>query len=790
MPLNYLRPCIGPQAVYDQGWNTLSNSVTVNPAQPAPVVTVTQERGTDTRVSWTSAGNNIAAARVYLDDRVMDWTGGGNSVLFQNYTSSNPDAAVRVFYTDGSFVDASSYFSEIPPVQNVQAVATSTDTIRLTWDNPDNSACEIGLSTGDFLFTSIATTSGTSYDITGLDPGRVYLCRIRALNTDCSSPWVIVRSRTLPAVNEVVRYTPSFASHQLAWTGSDSDEDTSSSAAQPLNFGHDLSFFGTGFSSVYVNENGSLTIGSALSVYDPTAMDLATTKIFAPFFADISRLYAASGDVTYGSDTVDGRAAFAATWHGVFSYRYDDFHFTSATDAFQVVLIDRSDISAGDFDVEFNYDYLNWDTPDSETTARAGWSNGTGQTGAYLELPGSGTPGALLDSNVQTGLAVTSTNSTIMGRHVYHVWNEPDLQIDSDNNDGLNPTTDPQAEDTAEDDSSKPGKILQVDNGDSDSDGTPDFADGYNYDENPNPSGQSGDDDSANLHFVPIIFQAHGDPATLTFTIAYDASNPTAVTTTGSGSADDPLVYHLPTTGKLRLWTRDGSNKRSAANFDSLDWANATTEQKALGYYVAPGSYSAGSWAKLAQATGQPAGMRLTLYIESVKPDVTPGDSEIAFNVDEDGSGPQPARPDAVRTTSVQAIISADNNRDSKITFDDADQTSASQPFLFWLDDKCSSWGGSDYGAAEPGKFKSSDSSKIGNNTGHDGKKVTDISALRAVAQEDLENFSQFAVSWPDTIQSLITEESKGDAPISLTRIYQQTMIRPCQDTLASLPAA
>ena len=59
-----------------------------------------------------------------------------------------------------------------------------------------------------------------------------------------------------------------------------------------------------------------------------------------------------AGDVvTYGTDTVDDHAAFGVNWVSV---GYFSQH-TDALSSFQLVLIDRSDVSDGDFDIEFNY---------------------------------------------------------------------------------------------------------------------------------------------------------------------------------------------------------------------------------------------------------------------------------------------------------------------------------------------------------------------------------------------------------------------------------------------------
>src|SRR5262249_28476006 len=133
----------------------------------------------------------------------------------------------------------------------------------------------------------------------------------------------------------------------------------------------------------------------------------------APFFADVDTRV---GNTThYGTGTVDGHAAFGVTWPDVGYY----FEHTDKLNAFQLVVIDRSDIAAGDFDIEFSYDQIQWETGDASGgsggfggfSAHAGFTNGTGDPGTNFELAGSGVNGAFLDSNATTGLVNHDLNS-------------------------------------------------------------------------------------------------------------------------------------------------------------------------------------------------------------------------------------------------------------------------------------------------------------------------------------------------------------------------------------------
>jgi hypothetical protein len=202
--------------------------------------------------------------------------------------------------------------------------------------------------------------------------------------------------------------------------------DDGSTGSVPLGFTVD--FFGTTFDNLFVNNNGNVTFGQALKAYTPFGLTTNTgTPIIAPFFADVDTRNFNSGIVQYGTATVDGRQAFGANYFNVGYY-------PSAADkqnSFQVVLINRADTGAGNFDIEFNYDTIQWETGSASggtngfggSSARVGYSNGTGNPGTFFELAGSGVPGSFLDSNVATGLINNSLGSNVNGRYLFSARN-------------------------------------------------------------------------------------------------------------------------------------------------------------------------------------------------------------------------------------------------------------------------------------------------------------------------------------------------------------------------------
>ena len=190
-----------------------------------------------------------------------------------------------------------------------------------------------------------------------------------------------------------------------------------------VDLGFDINFFEAQFSQVAVNNNGNVTFGSGLSTYTPFPLTSTYQPIIAPFFGDVDTRDEGSNLVTYGQDTVDGHRAFGVNWSNV---GYYDEH-SDKLNSFQMVLIDRSDTGPGNFDIEFNYDRLAWETGDASggqdgfggTPARAGWSNGSGAPNTFFELPGSGVNGGLLGS----ALTSRSIASAVPGRYVFPIRN-------------------------------------------------------------------------------------------------------------------------------------------------------------------------------------------------------------------------------------------------------------------------------------------------------------------------------------------------------------------------------
>jgi len=203
-----------------------------------------------------------------------------------------------------------------------------------------------------------------------------------------------------------------------------------------VSIGFPINFFSHTYSSVFVNNNGNVTFDAALPEFTPFSLTSTQRVIVAPFFADVDTRV--GNVVTYGSGTISGHRAFAVTWPGVGCFNQID----SVLNFFQVALIERSDVAPGDFDIEFNYNSIQWETGQASggsaicqggSSARVGFSNGSAIVGNFFELAGSGVPGSFLDSNPSTGLVHNSIGSSQSGRYIFPVRNGVVTgQIDSD----------------------------------------------------------------------------------------------------------------------------------------------------------------------------------------------------------------------------------------------------------------------------------------------------------------------------------------------------------------------
>lgn len=206
---------------------------------------------------------------------------------------------------------------------------------------------------------------------------------------------------------------------------------------EQLNFDSGLKFFGEGpnYHGIFINNNGNITFNSALSEFTPETFPISEQPMIAPFWGDVDTSCIDCGDVYIGSPNAN---TIVVTWNEVSYYGSEandndggsegefegvepertavqaDALETSIpkTNTFQLVLIDRADTGAGNFDVEFRYEDINWTTGDaSEGTdglggspAQAGFDAGNDHN--FFVVPGS-QQAAVVD--LDTALSNTDT---------------------------------------------------------------------------------------------------------------------------------------------------------------------------------------------------------------------------------------------------------------------------------------------------------------------------------------------------------------------------------------------
>lgn len=199
-----------------------------------------------------------------------------------------------------------------------------------------------------------------------------------------------------------------------------------------INLGFTANINGTNYTQTYVNNNGNITFNNPLNTYTPSAISTgAFGPIIAAYFADVDTRAAGSNPVTYGSATLGGFNVFGVNYINVGVYGSQPIF-----NSFQMILTDRSDIAAGDFDIQFNYDSIVWESGTASGAPLGGlcndpvnYPNCVSALVGYWTSPTSNAtlPGSLVDGALVNGgpnaLISNSLNSTILGQYNFQVRN-------------------------------------------------------------------------------------------------------------------------------------------------------------------------------------------------------------------------------------------------------------------------------------------------------------------------------------------------------------------------------
>lgn len=162
-------------------------------------------------------------------------------------------------------------------------------------------------------------------------------------------------------------------------------------------FPNGLEYFGQRFSTMFVNNNGSVTFGGATGTYTPRRFPVVGNRMVAPFWADVDTRNGgrpARNGVYWHAEP--GRVV--VTWHNVGFYSRNN----SLENTFQLVILSNELLDQDHlWRVQFRYARCEWTTGDASggqngfggTPAQAGFDAGDGQR--FEILPGSGTPAVL-----------------------------------------------------------------------------------------------------------------------------------------------------------------------------------------------------------------------------------------------------------------------------------------------------------------------------------------------------------------------------------------------------------
>ncbi len=142
--------------------------------------------------------------------------------------------------------------------------------------------------------------------------------------------------------------------------------------------GSGLNFFGTNYTSIYINTNGLITFTGPNTAYSPVGIASYNSPAMAPFWSDVD--INKGGEIYWDLDPAAGTVTI--TWDGVAPYS------GSGTNSFQVVL---TSTGSGDFLVEYIYEDIQW-TNGYAGNATTGMTDGGSND--YV-LPGSGNAASL-----------------------------------------------------------------------------------------------------------------------------------------------------------------------------------------------------------------------------------------------------------------------------------------------------------------------------------------------------------------------------------------------------------
>jgi hypothetical protein len=171
----------------------------------------------------------------------------------------------------------------------------------------------------------------------------------------------------------------------------------------PIALGYTLqNFFGSNYSSIFVNNNGNITFNAGLPAFTPEGPQGATQPVIAPFFADVDTRGAASG-VVHINQSIANETII--TWDHVGYYSGQTDHL----DTFQLVLRGSGFATpAGEGQIGFFYGDMQW-----ETGGASGGTDGFGGDPAAVGFGDGQSNGEVLAGSTANGISGIVNDSFI-----------------------------------------------------------------------------------------------------------------------------------------------------------------------------------------------------------------------------------------------------------------------------------------------------------------------------------------------------------------------------------------
>ena len=189
-----------------------------------------------------------------------------------------------------------------------------------------------------------------------------------------------------------------------------------------VNLGFSALINSTTYTQTYVNNNGNITFDNPLVTFTPSAISngasARSSPRSSPTWTREPRLATLSPTAPA---TIGGRNVFGVDYIHVGVYNSQPIF-----NSFQIILTDRNDIGAGNFDIEFNYDTIVWEAGNASGAPNGGLGGTSALVGYWTSassnatLPGSLINGALINGGANA-LISHSLNSNVLGQYNFQV---------------------------------------------------------------------------------------------------------------------------------------------------------------------------------------------------------------------------------------------------------------------------------------------------------------------------------------------------------------------------------